>query len=165
MAWTAIKASVPNILVTEAYLRKELPNVLKEPQKDLRTFVRTWEHKPKIVRNVKRDVKGLRAFTGVYSNWSKGKKAKPEDILMFLTRGTSVRYATMTPNFIPKTKRRNINSGGGQGGLSFVDPTRPQNGIEPREIEEYLYEKYNGKIKKEMQRIIIKSVIRKGFGL
>lgn len=53
----------------------------------------------------------------------------------FIVGGTSKRYATMTPDFVAKTKRRVIGSGPGAGGLAYVDKRVKRKGIEAREFD------------------------------
>lgn len=56
-----------------------------------------------------------------------------DDPYFFVDAGTRVRYATMTPDFIPKTKPRKFQSGAGRGGLRYWDRMVPRPGIEKRE--------------------------------
>ena len=57
-------------------------------------------------------------------------------IPFFLNGGTSVRYATMTPDFVPKTSPNVLRSGPGAGGLAFVSKNVPNPGIEAREFDQ-----------------------------
>ncbi len=91
-----------------------------------------------------------------------GKDASPEDIFMFLARGTKVRYATMAGRgigrdpFVAKTAVRRIVSGpgGGQRDPLFVDRRVPNPGIDAREIEEAVHDKNKSEVEKEMQTVI-----------
>jgi hypothetical protein len=158
--WTPILARLPKRKLPDTYIRKELKKLVKPAQQDFKSFVGTWDHKPKILRTVEGKRYRYVAFTGVYSRWSKGKKAKPEDIFMFLARGTRVRYATMSSDFKAKTKKRVIRSGPGAGKKLFVNPMNPQPGIEAREIEDTVRKKRQLKIKLGMYRIMLGAVKR-----
>lgn len=83
----------------------------------------------------------------------------------FVTKGTSVRYATMTPDFAPKTKKRVIGSGGGRGGVLYVDKRRPRKGIEAREFEETIAELMLPKFQKDGQKILDKSAKKSGHAI
>lgn len=57
------------------------------------------------------------------------------EVPFFLNVGTRVRYATMTPDFSPKTSPRVLRSGSGSGGLAYVNVNKPNPGIEKREFD------------------------------
>jgi hypothetical protein len=154
--WIPIRAKVPKRGLPNAYIRRELSELLKEPQKDFSDFVRPWKEKPTIRRRV--DVKKYKftGFTGVYSHWSKGKEATPEDKLRFVARGTKVRYATMSYDFIPKTKKGVIRSKKGRGRLTCVSKMLPRPGIEARDIEKTVWKKNRRAIKVGMFKILLK---------
>jgi hypothetical protein len=68
-----------------------------------------------------------------------------DDIVFhYLNEGTSVRKATMTSDFTPKTQPGRLLSRGGSGGKSFVsnDPRHWHPGIQPREWTLRLMERY-----------------------
>ena len=56
-------------------------------------------------------------------------------IYFFLTRGTSVRYATMTPNFQSKTVPGRLSTRGGRGGVWFINKRQPRPGIKARNFD------------------------------
>lgn len=56
-----------------------------------------------------------------------------DDRYYWLNYGTKVRYATMTNNFVPKTRVHDFNPGMGRGGVKFVSRAYPKPGIEARE--------------------------------
>lgn len=89
----------------------------------------TWEHKPKFKQKVKRS---SRRLTGSTLTSDKGSKKNPYP---FVTKGTKVRYATMTANFAAKTTPGIIGSSQGAGGVLYVDKRRPRPGIEARDFE------------------------------
>jgi len=61
-----------------------------------------------------------------------------------LNAGTSIRYATMTDDFQPKTKRGFLGSFRGQGGMAFVNRGRPRPGIKSRNWTITAVRKYEG---------------------
>lgn len=60
----------------------------------------------------------------------------------WVSEGTDVRFATMTPDFSPKTMPGVIGSSAGSGGLLFVNTSRPKPGIEAREFNKQIQEKW-----------------------
>lgn len=153
--WKAILASPPNSTAFFGTLEAGFPKLLKTSQGDFENFVGPWRDSPEIILKRKRTRQKLSVFTGVESSWSKGKRAKPEDILMFLARGTSVRYATMPFDFSPKTSYRVINSGPGGGGRDplYVNTSEPKPGISARDIEEAVYDKRKIEIIREAKKL------------
>lgn len=84
----------------------------------------------------------------------KGKKATPEDIYMFVTRGTSERHALMSPDFSPKTKKGFIGSTSGRGGVVRVSKNLKLPGIDSRDFEEVITKKNKSYINKSFQKIL-----------
>jgi hypothetical protein len=70
-------------------------------------------------------------FKTTSSGWV-GKVKTNNLIYFFLAHGTSVRYATMTSDFISKTLPNWMASRAGRGGLAFIDRNQPRPGIEAR---------------------------------
>lgn len=58
------------------------------------------------------------------------------EVPFFLNVGTKVRYATMSPDFSPKTIPRVLRSGSGSGKLAFVSIHKPNPGIDARKFDE-----------------------------
>ena len=77
-------------------------------------------------------------------------------IWVFLDQGTDIRYAVMTPDFIPKTTPNTLVTTIGAGGLSHFDFDNPRPGIEPRLWTELLA-KVHGKMFQERGIKIIKT--------
>lgn len=102
-----------------------LLNAQKRIVKYLEQYTATWNHDPQI------STKGQTHYAGG-DIWAGVKIDDP--IFWWLEDGTSVRYAVMSGDFIPKTAVRQIKSQTGRGGLSYVDTDVPRDGIEPREI-------------------------------
>ena len=74
-----------------------------------------------------------------------------DKIYKFVSGGTKVRYATMTPDFVPKTVPRVIGSGPGAGGVAFVNKQRPRPGIKAREFNAVIADKWRAPFKREME--------------
>lgn len=72
----------------------------------------------------------------------------------YLNFGTSVRYAHMTPGYVPKTTPGFIGSGGGGGAVLFIDKSRPMPGIEPRDFEGAIQKKWDERLPGIIQRAI-----------
>ncbi len=161
--WIPITVKVPkNLGAFRAVLAKEMDDdVVSGATEDFEAFVSTFSsaNKAKILVETKIKVNEMSIFTGVKSNWSKGKKANASDKFMFLTRGTSKRYAKMSSTFKAKSRKGVIKSGGGGGQRTplFVNASIPQNGIEARDIEEAVFKKNKTKIVKKMQLAVNKA--------
>lgn len=72
----------------------------------------------------------------------------------YLNRGTSIRYATMTPDFVPKTRVRNLRSGRGRGGVAYISRNRPRPGIKAREWTKVIKEERAPRFKRRIQQAL-----------
>src|SRR3990167_704924 len=75
--------------------------------KDFEATVATWDHKPNFV--IVRKPAGQNPSVEVYTI---------HKIYAYVSKGTSIRYATMTQDFQPKTRRGVLRSFQGKGGLA-----------------------------------------------
>lgn len=75
----------------------------------------------------------------------------------YLNDGTRIRYATMTPNFSPKTRPGRVNAVAGSGGLAYVSKKRPRPGIKPRKFDELVVKGTKNSFEKAAERAIAKS--------
>lgn len=169
MAWKPILVkTLGKDILSDKYIKSEMEKIMKTPQKDFEDFVAPFraKNRPNIKIKVTKKGNSFRAFTGVESNWSKGKKANASDKFMFLTRGTSVRYATMSPDFVAKTSNRVVKSMKTRGNRDplFVSTAYPQPGIEPREIEEEVRDRREGKIKRDIRIMFYKGILLNKLG-
>ena len=62
---------------------------------------------------------------------------------LWLEQGTSIRYATMSDGFRPKTSPRVVQAVVGAGGAQYVNVRRPRPGIEAREWRQTIVEEHN----------------------
>lgn len=152
--WKPIHTKVPNYTVFYSTLVAGFDKPMEPSQKDFEGFVKTWEHKPRLKTKVTKSVMKIQAFTGVTSNWTKGKKATADDIFMFVVRGTDVNYAVMTRNFEAKTKVGSLISGSGAGGLRYVNPNKPNPGIKARRTEHLVKSKNVAQIKRDYRLLV-----------
>lgn len=121
---------------------------VKESDKLFGKTYRTFRHKPGFTQSFSESsikIEGQTATRG------EGSKQNPYP---FVAKGTSVRYATMTPDFKAKTKKRFIGSGSGSGGVAYIDKRRPRPGIEAREFEEEIAEQEQPKFQKRGQQYL-----------
>lgn len=63
-------------------------------------------------------------------------------IYKFVTHGTAVRYATMTPDFRAKTVPGQIRSRKGKGGVAYISRKHPRPGIVARRFDDVITEKW-----------------------
>lgn len=167
-AWKAITVQVPLRAGKIAdLLGDQLEKEMEAPKKDLENYVAPFraKNKPKILMERKNSLDSISVFVGVKSDWSRGKKANASDKFMFNSRGTSKRYAKMSPDFRAKTSPNSLISGSGGGNRDplYVDTRHELPGIEARNVEGKLEAKYNRKIQVAMVRALPKIVIKAGL--
>lgn len=83
----------------------------------------------------------------------------------WLDKGTAVRYATMTPNFIPKTSPRTLGTTAGAGGLAFVSTRVPHEGIEARGWSAIIMVKWTPVFAEIMQEYMNKGAKKSGHSI
>ena len=121
---------------------KEMEKFNKDIKKDFEATVATWNHPARFTSRVNVSqglIEGHTRTARIH-----GVKP-PELIYYFLNQGTRVRFAKMTPDFVPKTRVRVIGSFQGQGGLEEVDHIgRP--GIKARRWNEAIATKHKTRL-------------------
>jgi hypothetical protein len=123
--WKVIKVDLPDINAMLKPFKGEMAHYLEIVEKKFKSSASTWSHDPGFV--VENKVKGFGASFKVV-----GEVYTEDDVYRYLNDGTSVRYATMTKNFSPKTKPGRISARAGSGGLHYVSRGRPRPGIKAR---------------------------------
>ncbi|MCA9979250.1 MAG: hypothetical protein KDD89_00385 [Anaerolineales bacterium] len=118
-----------------ADLEKQLTAVSKDIKADFEKTTRTWNDKPSFEVQSKELQRIIRTNHKVY---------------FFVSGGTRVRYATMTPDFSPKTRPNYIGSGAGSGGVLFVDKRKPKPGIKARDFDKAIAKKWQPMIGKRI---------------
>lgn len=98
--------------------------------KDFNSTVKDWKHKPDFKE--KKTVSADR-FTVEVSTDNK--------IYFYVSHGTKIRYATMSSDFISKTRPKVIPSRRGKGGMLFVNKKRPRPGIRGRKFDKQIKDK------------------------
>jgi hypothetical protein len=116
----------------------------------------TWRHKPDFEQEFKESANRLEGSIMTSGDGS-GDNPYP-----FVTKGTAVRYATMTPGFEAKTTKRVIGSGGGQGGVMYIDKRRPRKGIEAREFEDEIERQEQPKFENRARKALSTLIKRSG---
>lgn len=106
---------------------------------DFGKTVSTWKDKPKFETH---KIRGGR----VVSSMNK--------IYFFISEGTRVRYATMTPNFQAKTAPGRLQAGAGAGGVLFINKKRPRPGIKARRFDKQLIKIWRDKLQDYIQKEI-----------
>lgn len=110
--------------------------------------VSTWNDKPKF--HIDRGVSGDEISVTVWTD---------HKVYYFIDQGTSIRYAHMTDDFVPKTTPGFIGSGPGKGGLAYVSWENPRPGITAREFSSTIYnmreKKFRLKISTEISKALL----------
>lgn len=103
---------------------KAIDEVFKDTAKrikaDFEKIVSTWKQSPEFYI-VKQD--------------SKYQIVTPDPVFHYVSRGTRVRYAVMTKDFIPKTQPGVAVGGMGAGKVQFISRKTPRPGIKARHYE------------------------------
>lgn len=107
---------------------------------DFQTTTRTWKGRPPFYIINKDD---FTRFIGTDS-----------DIYRFVSRGTRIRYATMSGDFMPKTRVGYIGSNKGRGGVAYISMMNPRPGIKARNFEEVIEDKWTKRFPQLVQRAI-----------
>lgn len=149
--WKVIKADLPDIGAMLRPFEGEMKHYLDIVERKFQSSTATWDHRPNFVVDVKRSGFGP-AFKVV------GEVYTEDEVYGYLNNGTSVRYATMTKNFSPKTKPGRISSGAGSGGLHYVSRSRPRPGIKARSWDVLIADGTERNLELAFKRAIDKSV-------
>jgi len=154
--------------VFRANTRSAAEKVAPEIEKDFAKTTRTWSEKPEFTREVKIGVAAggrlAKQVTGSATGVSV-EVSTDSDIYRFVDEGTKVRYATMTPNFLAKTRPNVIGSRRGRGGVLFVNKKKPRPGIKARNFSKLIQKKWQPRFRKEMQAALDKAAKESGHGV
>lgn len=141
--------------ITDALVEAVTEQTIEFDKQYKKTY-RTWQHKPKFNNTVKATAKEI---IGTTETTEAPSKSNPYP---FVHSGTRVRYATMTPDFVAKTKVRVIGSGAGRGGVMFVDKRRPRPGIKARDFTDEIKKIETPKFLQRIKRALITSADKTG---
>ena len=148
-----ILTSIPNRINVSRALSKLEKGVKsfvdRKLRRDFHSTIRTWRRKPKFITTMRR---GSGKIIGRIETSNK--------IYKFVSGGTRVRYATMTPDFRPKTQSGFIGSRAGRGGVMLISRARPRPGIRARKFDELIYRKNKRKFSSHMRPYIRRALRR-----
>lgn len=123
--------------------RRVIENVITQTslaiQADFNVTTQTWRKRPVFV--IKRTPNGAQIYT-------------TNLIYKFVSGGTRVRYATMTPGFVAKTRVAQIMSRQGRGGLMYISKRHPRPGIKARKFPETIGDKWQKQLPSQFERAI-----------
>jgi hypothetical protein len=135
-----MKAIIPKRLFSAAAImdsvEEQLDKVALGIKADFEKTTKTWKNKPPFeIRKA--------AFKRTIQTTNK--------IYYFVSGGTRVRYATMTPDFSPKTRPNYLGSVAGRGGLMYVSKKKPRPGIKAREFDKTIVMLWRTKIRAQFK--------------
>ena len=153
-----------------APIRDAAIQAAKDMGKDLEAVTRTWkDEKPRIQTEAKLVPSGTPPYPMFHTSftasaWPKNDNSKGYWKWVWLDLETKVRYAVMSPNFIPKTRKGQLNSWAGKGKMLFVSKKHPMPGIKARKFSKALRDKWSKPtmFKARMQAALVKA--RKASG-
>lgn len=108
-------------------------------QADYYVTVKTWKHP------VKFQIDKKKYGRDIYTT---------DDPYFYVSEGTSVRYATMSPGFQAKSSPRLIRSRTGRGGVMYINKNRPRPGIVAREFPQTINKKWEPMYPKQWDRAV-----------
>ena len=148
--WTVIKAKVPSIDAMLKPFKDEMSKLMDLVEKDFEASVSTFSSKPNFERKV--GVEGVGNVKVIGSVWT------TDEIYGYLNDGTGVRYATMTSDFLAKTRPGRLAARGGRGGVAYVSRKRPRPGIKARKWDIIIAENRERNMSTAFDRAIKKSI-------
>lgn len=126
-------------------VRREADAVRKDMLDDFNRTTATWQHKVRFTSKVQASA----GAGGVRIEVS-----TKDPIYGYIDQGTRVRYATMSPDFSPKTQPDVILSVPGKGRRLFVNKKRPRPGIKARNFSKIIAKSYFKEFRRRMQNAL-----------
>lgn len=151
------KAIIPKKIDTAVFLEEftgAVKKTIDSADVEFKKTYSSWRGKPDFVKSV--DASPTKIT---------GSDTTDDDKYRYVTRGTSVRYATMTPDFVAKTQPRVLGSGAGRGGLLYVDKRRPRPGIKAREFEEMVESQEEPKFSQRVEQAANQAAKKSGHSI
>ncbi len=120
-------------------------------KRDYEKTVATWKVKPQFEMLTQRTSSIASVLVGTDNR-----------IYAYVNNGTSVRYATMTPDWDSKSRVRIIGSYPGRGSRAFISKSHPQRGIAAREWSLVIERKYEREFADAMEQAMGNARIASG---
>lgn len=112
--------------------RVAIEDTIEEADKEFFRTYATFRHQPTFEQDFDESSSKIE---GVTETSGDGDRDNPYP---FVERGTSVRFATMTSDFVAKTKPGVLSAGSGRGDVLYIDKRRPRPGIKARNKEKII---------------------------
>ena len=154
-----IKATsiLPKRFDPDAFVReglRELEKLNDQIETDFERTVATWTNRPRFKKSLHVEQGSVWGYVRTVRIYG----AKPPELIYYwINNGTRIRFAKMTSDFEPKSRRRVIDSFAGRGGLESLDVKHPYPGIQGREFDVAIATKHNARLK-----FRIEAAIRRG---
>lgn len=138
-----------------AALQERASRIAPKVKADFEKTTNTWKDRPvfevqvKVGRAAVGDLKTTQATAGVLLE-----VFTTDEIYGYLDEGTKVRYATMSKDFLAKTRPGVIGSRAGRGRMLFVNKRRPRPGIKARKFTETIAKKWQPEFRTQMQQAL-----------
>jgi hypothetical protein len=128
-----------NIDKIQAAVQKSLDESALLIQTAFQLTVSTWADKPSFEITKTETSRVIRTSHRIYG---------------FINSGTSVRYATMSPDFAAKSQAGFAGASAGRGGVAFVSREHPMPGIKARRFDKQIRDKYEPVVSAQFRQII-----------
>lgn len=152
--WEEIRAGAFNGEALIEGLQKAVRETIDEAEGEFQDTTATWTDPADFEKDFEETGEGF-----------EGEVKTDDQVYFFLTRGTKVRYATMTPDFESKTRPGWMSSRAGRGGLLYIDRSRPRPGIEARNWDKVEAKRQQPRLIKRARRNLKEAVKRSGHGM
>lgn len=136
-----------NERVLSALVLNVLKKYAKRIEEDYQTILADWNHD--VTPDIEMKYEGNEARVVVTID---------DEIYGYVSGGTSVRYATMSRDFSPKSIPGWIGSTAGSGELLFVNRNYPRPGIEAREFEQAIKDKWKESFSSDISLAVLKAI-------
>lgn len=155
VVWKVIKPNKLNSSAMNAALEKGMAEQAQEIRTDmLETLFGTWNPQPDVIVLLDTKPSGPELFVGT-----------DDKRVRFVEEGTAVRYATMSPDFEPKSQPAVLQSFVGKGRVLFVNKSRPRPGIKGRHRMKLFQKKRMPLFKRRMEQAMREAAKESGHAI
>jgi hypothetical protein len=134
-----LKKKLFDVPAGQAAKEQALGELAEEARELFQKTTATWETQPVFIVRINQNNTSVTTASKIYT---------------YIDKGTRVRYATMSPDFSPKTRSRVIGSTAGKGRMIFVSRNHPRPGIQAREFSVIIQERMQKKFSAKFKRVI-----------
>lgn len=163
ITFKAIKPAKFNSKVFQQELIAQAERIAPKMHADLKRPTMTWNPPVEFVEQIflgtRAAVESDKAGAGIAIAVTTEDKR-----FLFVDEGTKVRYATMSPDFVAKTKPNSLRAGKGRGRMLFVNKKKPRPGIKARNFSKMVKKKWEPLFRSQMAAALERAAKKSGHG-